>query len=102
MGAMQRRLIMAAVAALCAAGCRKAKPKTDDHAALESLGYVAASPVTEGEAAVEGVTLLEPGAASPGLTVICQLADNCCEVVDLSGKVVHTIRPSWSATYGRT
>ena len=85
---------MAAVAVLCAGGCRKAKPKADDHVAVESLGYVASSPITEAEATVEGVTLLEPGAASPGLTVICQLADDYCEIIDLSGKVVHTIRPA--------
>ena len=90
------RLITAtvAVAALCAGGCHKAKTKTDDHVALESLGYVSSSPITEAEAGVEGVTLLEPAAASPGLTVICQLADDYCDIIDLSGKVVHKIRPA--------
>ena len=97
-GPVQCRLITVAVVALCAGGCRKAKPKTDDHVALESLGYVSSSPISEAEASFEGVTLLEPGAASPGLTVICQLVNDYCEVIDLSGKVVHKIRPSLPPT----
>ena len=96
---MMRRLLLTVAAVVAAVGsgaCRKARPKQDDHRALESLGYVASSPITDAEAEVEGVTLLEPE-ASPGLTIVCQLADDLCELVDLSGKVVHAVRPAQPA-----